>query len=171
MSRGLADNVLSGTKAGFKAILDIFKHPFEKEKMFIQKSSSTLSATLLALILMVSAFGFSPAVAAKMVLDPSTGEMVEAPQYGGSITYARANLGEHTDVWYISGWATHFISEVTEKLVIGDWAIDRNKYDWRTMDQPFSVLRGALAERWFTLTRPRSSSTFARGSTGTTRLR
>ena len=34
MSRGLADNVLSGTKAGFKAILDILKHPFEKEKMF-----------------------------------------------------------------------------------------------------------------------------------------
>ena len=150
MSRGLADNVLSGMKAGFKAILDILKHPFEKEKMFIQKNSSTLSATLLALILMVSAFGFSPAVAAEMVLDPSTGEMVEAPQYGGSITYARPNHGEHTDVWYISGWATHFISEVTEKLVIGDWAIDRNKYDWRTMDQPFSVLRGALAERWFT---------------------
>ena len=150
MSRGLADNVLSGMKAGFKAILDILKHPFEKEKMFIQKNSSTLSATLLALILMVAAFGFSPAVAAEMVLDPSTGEMVEAPQYGGSITYARANLGEHTDVWHIGGFAHHWISEVTEKLVIGDWAIDRNKYDWRTMDQPFSVLRGALAERWFT---------------------
>ena len=150
MSRGLADNVLSGMKAGFKAILDILKHPFEKEKMFIQKNSSTLSATLLALILMVAAFGFSPAVAAEMVLDPSTGEMVEAPQYGGSITYARANLGEHTDVWHIGGFAHHWISEVVEKLVIGDWAIDRNKYDWRTMDQPFSVLRGALAERWFT---------------------
>ena len=150
MSRGLADNVLSGMKAGFKAILDIFKHPFEKEKMFIQKNSSTLSATLLALILMVSAFGFSPAVAAKMVLDPSTGEMVEAPQYGGSITYARPNHGEHTDVWHIGGFAHHWISEVVEKLVIGDWAIDRNKYDWRTWDQPFSVLRGALAERWFT---------------------
>ena len=37
MSRGLADNVLSGMKAGFKAILNIFKHPFEKEKMMVSQ--------------------------------------------------------------------------------------------------------------------------------------
>ena len=85
-----------------------------------------------------------------MVLDPSTGEMVEAPRYGGTITYARANLGEHTDVWFIGGFAHHWISEVIEKLVIGDWAIDRNEYDWRTFDMPFSVMRGALAESWET---------------------
>ena len=86
----------------------------------------------------------------EMVLDPSTGEMVEAPRYGGTITYARANLGEHTDVFYIGGFAHHWISEVIEKLVIGDWAIDRNQYDWRTFDMPFSVMRGALAESWET---------------------
>ena len=29
-------------------------------------------------------------------------------------------------------------------------AIDRNEYDWRTFDMPFSVMRGALAESWET---------------------
>ena len=93
-----------------------------------------------------------PAVAAEkeMVLDPSTGEMVEAPRYGGTITYGRPNHGEHTDAWFIGGWASHFTSEVLEKLVIGDWAIDRSVNHLRTYDQPFSINRGALAESWET---------------------
>ena len=86
----------------------------------------------------------------EMVLDPSTGEMVEAPRYGGTITYGRPNHGEHTDAWYIGGWASHFTSEVLEKLVIGDWAIDRSVNHLRTYDQPFSINRGALAESWET---------------------
>ena len=85
-----------------------------------------------------------------MVLDPSTGEMVEAPRYGGTITYGRPNHGEHTDAWFIGGWASHFTSEVLEKLVIGDWAIDRSVNHLRTYDQPFSINRGALAESWET---------------------
>ena len=32
MFRGILDNVLSGTKAGFKAILNL-EHPFERRKM------------------------------------------------------------------------------------------------------------------------------------------
>ena len=55
MLRGLVDNVLSGMKAGFKAILNL-QQPFERKKMFIQKSSSKLSATLLALIMRPSVF-------------------------------------------------------------------------------------------------------------------
>ena len=90
------------------------------------------------------------AVEKEMVLDPSTGEMVEAPQYGGSVTYGRPNYGEHTDVWHISGWATHYISEVVEKLVIVDWAFDRSVNDLRTYDLPWSVFTGALAESWET---------------------
>ena len=80
----------------------------------------------------------------EMVLDPSTGEMVEAPRYGGTITYGRPNHGEHTDAWYIGGWASHFTSEVLEKLVIGDWAIDRSVNHLRTYDQPFSINRGGV---------------------------
>ncbi len=54
-SRGIVENVLSGTKAGFKAILN-FEHAIERKKMFNQKGSSKLSATLLALILGASVF-------------------------------------------------------------------------------------------------------------------
>ena len=86
----------------------------------------------------------------EMVLDPSTGEMVEAPQYGGSVTYGRPNYGEHTDAWFIGGWATHYVSEVVEKLVIVDWAYDRSINDLRTYDLPWSVFTGALAESWET---------------------
>ena len=86
----------------------------------------------------------------EMVLDPSTGEMVEAPQYGGSVTYGRPNYGEHTDAWFIGGWATHYVSEVVEKLVIVNWAYDRSVNDLRTYDLPWSVFTGALAESWET---------------------
>ena len=51
-----------------------------------------------ALVLVLTAAGLwaaaadeEPAAAAKkeMVLDPTTGEMVEAPRYGGTLTYPR----------------------------------------------------------------------------------
>ena len=93
----------------------------------------------------------SAAAAAKeMVLDPSTGEMVEAPRYGGTLTYARPGAAEHCDVWSISGFATFFIGPVVEKLVIGDWAIGRSEHNWRSYNVPFSVMRGQLAESWET---------------------
>ena len=76
--------------------------------------------------------------------------MVEAPQYGGSVTYGRPNYGEHTDAWFIGGWATHYVSEVVEKLVIVNWAYDRSVNDLRTYDLPWSVFVGALAESWET---------------------
>ena len=65
MFRGILDNVLSGMKAGFKAILNL-EHPFERQKMFNLKSSSKLSATLLALILGASVFMAGQAWAANM---------------------------------------------------------------------------------------------------------
>ena len=114
---------------------------------------------VVVLVLSLAATGLSAAAAEEepaaavekeMVLDPSTGEMVEAPQYGGSVTYGRPNYGEHTDVWHISGWATHYISEVVERLVIVDWAFDRSVNDLRTYDLPWSVFTGALAESWET---------------------
>ena len=111
-----------------------------------------LVLSLAATGLWAAAASEEPAVASEkeMVLDPSTGEMVEAPRYGGTITYGRPNHGEHTDAWFIGGWASHFISDVNEKLVIGDWAIDRNVNNLRTYDQPFSINRGSLAESWET---------------------
>ena len=111
-----------------------------------------LVLSLAATGLWAAAASEEPAAAAEkeMVLDPSTGEMVEAPQYGGTLTYGRSGLGEHTDYWYIGGWASHWISEVNEKLVIVDWALDRSVNNLRTYDLPWSVFVGALAESWET---------------------
>ena len=107
-----------------------------------------------ALVLVLTATGLwaagaeeEPAAAAdkEMVTDPSTGEMVSAPEYGGTITYGRVSWAEHCDVWYISGWASHNIGLVNEMLGIGNWALDRDIWDWRVLsDQPHGGLeRGA----------------------------
>ena len=99
MFRGIVDNVLSGMKAGFKAILNL-EHPFARRKMDTQKGSSKLSATLLALILGASVFMAGQVWAAKYVTDPSTGKVVTAPQYGGTLTQAvKFNL-EPGDTWF-----------------------------------------------------------------------
>ena len=68
-------------------------------------SVAKLQAMLLTLTLMVAALGVSSAVAAekKMVKDPATGEMVTEPEYGGTLTYVRKQVGEHTDVYLIRG--------------------------------------------------------------------
>ena len=125
MFRGILDNVLSGMKAGFKAILNL-EHPIERKKMFIQKGSSKLSATLLALILGASVFMAGQVWAAEMVKDPATGEMVEAPRYGGTITYPNARgIGEHADYWHGPHMAFSIVPGVLEKLSMPNWAIDR----------------------------------------------
>jgi len=85
------------------------------------------------------------------VTDPSTGKAVTAPEYGGTITYGRVSWAAHSDTWYISGWASHEIGLVNEMLGIGNWAIDRNEWDWRLLaDAPLSAWKGALAESWET---------------------
>ena len=49
--RSIVENVLSGTKAGFKAILNlVFNQKAERKKMENQKSKSTFSAILLSLL-------------------------------------------------------------------------------------------------------------------------
>ena len=118
----------------------------------------TCLAVLCGLALTATGLGASPAaeqepaaaMEKEMVLDPSTGEMVEAPRYGGTITFGRATIGQHPDAWDIGGFAAQFTSVVLEKLVIGDWAIDRSVFNFRTYAQSFSIMRGALAESWET---------------------
>ena len=69
-----------------------------------------------------------PAAAAEkeMVLDPSTGEMVEAPRYGGTLTYA-TNMPETggSDVVVNARSGLLLVQGVLEKPAISDWAIDR----------------------------------------------
>ena len=116
-------------------------------------SAAKMQSLLHTFILMVAALWVSPAAMAaekEIVTDPSTGKMVTAPEYGGTITFARTTTGEHPDAWYIGGFAYHYITLVNEKLGIGDWGIDRDVFDWRTSAQPLSFFKGHLAESWET---------------------
>jgi len=148
MSRGTLDNVLSGIKACFKFILNIFKHPNGESRMFNLKSSSKLSATLLALIMGASVFMAGQVWAGKYVTDPTTGKTVSAPEYGGTLTFATKHDWDVYDT-YLSPATLSVGSVVIEKLAITDWAIDRDIYPFVGGYQaPVSALRGELAESW-----------------------
>ena len=83
----------------------------------------------------------------EMVRDPSTGEMVTAPEYGGTIRPIVNFKVEGLDPYFAfsAGW---FIGLVNEKLGIGDWAIDRSVFGYDTLYMPDEVLTGSLAESW-----------------------
>ena len=83
------------------------------------------------------------------VTDPSTGKVVVAPQYGGTITYARASDWPHADV-YFHHHPGELVSGVVERLSIADWAFDRDVFSYRTTYLPDSIFRPHLAESWET---------------------
>ena len=93
-----------------------------------------------------------PAAAAEkeMVRDPATGKMVTAPEYGGTLTMSKSSGFPPTaDPYYSTAWATHsLLHSVLEPLSIGNWAIDRDVFDWSTYAIPLFALRGTLAESW-----------------------
>ena len=143
-SREIVENVLSGTKAGFKAILN-FEHSIERKKMFNQKSKSTFSATLLALILGASVFMAGQVWAAKYVTDPTTGKVVTAPEYGGTLTFPAKEEQMVADT--VVYGPTGAPSGILEKLAIADWATPRDKFDFIFLNPPTNT-RGLLAESW-----------------------
>ena len=114
--------------------------------MFNLKSSSKLSATLLALIMGASVFMAGQVWAAKMVKDPGTGAMVTAPEYGGTLT-----IGMKTEPKNIDSWLGHpssmSFSPVLEKLGILDWTADRSVFPFGYFN-PAQYVRGALVESW-----------------------
>ena len=118
----------------------------------VRSISLTLAFALVAALAFAAGDGEAPAAAAEkeMVLDPTTGEMVTAPEYGGTLTYGRTGTGEHPDAFFNSGWFHHFGGVVTEMLAIGDWAVDRSEHNLRPRPLPLSLLRGQLAESWET---------------------
>ena len=86
-------------------------------------------------------------VRAGYVTDPSTGKAVTAPEYGGTLTMAQSGGTPPTTDPYFSGtW--HYLNGVIEPLGIGNWAIDRDEFDWSSYAVPIFALRGALAESW-----------------------
>ncbi len=114
----------------------------------------------IALVLALTATGLwaagaeeEPAAAAdkKYVTDPSTGKVVVAPQYGGTITFAQKEEPEGPDVVPHGVWASTYVAGVLEKLAIADWATPRDEFDFKALAfVPFSAFTGHLAESWET---------------------
>ena len=94
-----------------------------------------------------------PAAAAdkQYVTDPTTGNVVTAPEYGGTLTYPYQNTNVGTDP-FLTGHlpASAGIGSVNERIAWGDWGISRDKFDFRTTYLPDFAITGQLAESWET---------------------
>ena len=87
------------------------------------------------------------AMAKEMVLDPTTGEMVTAPEYGGTLTVGYKYMHDNWDPY--AGYADDPITGVLEKLGVLNWGIDRAEFDFpATQAFPPSAIAGRLAESW-----------------------
>ena len=87
-------------------------------------------------------------VRAGYVMDPTTGMVVTAPEYGGTLTFA-SKVSPPTFDPLFHPWATFFIGGVAEKLGMLNWGIDRNEYDIRKLAfRPLWAYTGQLAESW-----------------------
>ena len=107
-----------------------------------------LAFALVATVTFAAGEGEEAAATEKeMVLDPSTGEMVTAPEYGGTIRAVVNFKPEGIDPYFRYS-AGAFIGLVNEKLGVGDWAIDRSKVGYTTLFLPDEALVGQLAESW-----------------------
>ena len=100
----------------------------------------------------------------KYVTDPTTGKVVIAPEYGGTLTYATAGEPADADTHFLHSQA-RVTGATTEKLGIMDWAIDRDVFSFRTTYIPPD--HPSLNRIWLRAGTPptpsRSSSTSARG--------
>ena len=83
----------------------------------------------------------------KYVTDPTTGKVVVAPEYGGTITawWATGRTQVAFDPYY--GWPSA-TDGVSEGLGMVNWGVDRDVWDLKTMHTPDQHLTGMLAESW-----------------------
>ena len=85
------------------------------------------------------------------VTDPTTGKVVTAPEYGGTLTYAwGGRVSDNVDPFAVAWEAGWLIDGVNERLAIGDWALDREVFDWSDGFVPWRFMTGNLAESWET---------------------
>ena len=85
----------------------------------------------------------------KYVTDPVTGRVFTAPEYGGTITFAKQNDYNQRGVDLYARGNRGMTSPVIEKLSAANWALDRSLYSFNTgYVTPVFALTGALAESW-----------------------
>ena len=77
-----------------------------------------------------------PAAAAEkeMVLDPATGKMVTAPEYGGTLTslFHPGWESEHADMWHFRS-VIHQVQLVVERMGGGNWALPRDEFSFTSV--------------------------------------
>ena len=83
-------------------------------------SAAKPQSLLLTLILVVTAFWVSPAAAQKYVTDPTTGKVVTAPEYDGTITFAKKEEPAGPDTVISGVWAQDYVGGVLETLSMVD---------------------------------------------------
>ena len=67
----------------------------------------------------------------------------------GTLTTVKNDMAASADATIHGGnVVTYLITPVLEKLVVGNWAIDRKEHGWNTTFAPLSAQKGALAESW-----------------------
>ena len=86
----------------------------------------------------------------EMVMDPTTGKMVTAPEYGGKLTYPHNRASEIVDPFFVGPEAGWLIDGVNEKLAYGNWGLNREEYDFRDSYAPLFAFSGNLAKSWET---------------------
>ena len=124
--------------------------------MNIAKISMTFAV---ALVLVLTATGLwaggadeegAAAADKKYVTDPTTGKVVTAPEYGGTLTYSYVLIGETTDPFVTGSFAGFIIDGVNESLAVPDWGLDRDEWGFNKPYIPLFTFTGQLAESWET---------------------
>ena len=114
-----------------------------------------------ALVLILSATGLwagagteeAPAAAMEkeMVTDPTTGKAVTAPQYGGTLTFPYALIGETTDPFVTGGYAGMLIGGVNQNLAVPNWGLDRKEFAFNGPYVPLFTWTEAVSYTHLTL--------------------
>ena len=97
--------------------------------------------------------GDAAAAEKEMVLDPRTGEMVEAPRYGGTLTFATIMPETGGADMVVNGRSGLMLPQgVLEKPAVANWALPRDEWglSMSTSNTPLWTLTGLLAESWET---------------------
>jgi peptide/nickel transport system substrate-binding protein len=72
---------------------------------------------------------------------------VTAPEYGGIFNVAGWGMPAHTDTWWHHDGG-YVINDVSEKLSMGDWGLDRDVYHWASEFVPWNLAKPHLLESW-----------------------
>jgi ABC-type transport system substrate-binding protein len=85
----------------------------------------------------------------KYVTDPVTGRVFTAPEYGGTITFAKQNDYNERGIDLYARGNRGMTSPIIEKMSKANWALDRNLYSFNTgFVTPVFALTNGLAESW-----------------------